>query len=116
MDPIGFGLENFDAVGRYRTTEARKRIDAGGKVIGAGVDEAFDGPVELAKLLARSPVVAGCAVDQVYRYAHGREARADGVDRCAIEGLRRRFAASGGNVRDLLVGVTTADGFLHRAP
>jgi hypothetical protein len=48
MDPLGFGLENFDALGRWRTDQAGKAIDTEG-VLPTG--EKFRGPVELKKLL-----------------------------------------------------------------
>jgi hypothetical protein len=48
MDPIGFGLENFDAIGRWRTEQAGKPVDAGG-VMSDG--KAFRGPVELKQIL-----------------------------------------------------------------
>jgi hypothetical protein len=48
MDPLGFGLENFDALGRWRTEQAGKPIDTEG-VLPTG--EKFRGPVELKKLL-----------------------------------------------------------------
>ena len=43
IDPIGFGLENFDAIGRYRTSENGRKIDSSGSIEG----QIFSGPVEL---------------------------------------------------------------------
>ncbi len=48
IDPIGFGLENFDAIGRFRTEEAGKPVDASGQLPG---DQNFNGPAELRTLL-----------------------------------------------------------------
>jgi hypothetical protein len=48
MDPIGFGLENFDPVGRWRTTSADKPIDSAGVLV---TGEKFSGPAELKKVL-----------------------------------------------------------------
>jgi hypothetical protein len=48
MDPLGFGLENFDVLGRWRTEQAGQPIDSVG-VLPTG--EKFNGPVELKKLL-----------------------------------------------------------------
>src|SRR5262249_38506225 len=48
MDPLGFGLENFDVLGRWRKEQNGKPIDSVG-VLPTG--EKFDGPVELKKLL-----------------------------------------------------------------
>ena len=48
MDPLGFGLENFDALGRWRTEQGGKPVDSSG-VLPTG--EEFSGPAELKKLL-----------------------------------------------------------------
>ncbi|RYE86511.1 MAG: DUF1592 domain-containing protein, partial [Myxococcales bacterium] len=53
MDPIGFGFENYDAVGAWRTTEKKQPIDSSGSLSGAGsVDGDYNGAVELADKLA----------------------------------------------------------------
>ena len=92
IDPIGFGLEKFDAVGAYREKmrvtipsfdrrQEPKRvelpIDASGFV--AGIKESnFSTPKELGRILAESPVCQECIVKQYFRYAIGRhEKRAD---------------------------------------
>jgi hypothetical protein len=49
IDPIGFGLENFDAIGRFRTEEAGKPVDATGILPGG---HRFNGPAELRSLIA----------------------------------------------------------------
>jgi hypothetical protein len=49
MDPLGFGLENFDALGRWRDEVAGQPIDTLGEL---PTGETFRGPVELRKLLA----------------------------------------------------------------
>src|SRR5438045_2584995 len=48
MDPIGFGLENFDPVGRWRTTQAGQPVDSAGVLTNG---EKFAGPAELKKIL-----------------------------------------------------------------
>lgn len=49
MDPIGFGLENFDAIGKWRDTESGQPLDTSGKLY---TGEDFNGPAELRKILA----------------------------------------------------------------
>jgi hypothetical protein len=69
-DPIGFGLENFDGVGVYRTTEIGKPIDASGYI--ADLDHAtFNGPEELARKLAAAPEVGHCLAAQMTAYVLG---------------------------------------------
>jgi mono/diheme cytochrome c family protein len=70
MDPIGFALENFDAVGHWRDTDDGTRIDASGTLYnGARVD----GPAALQKMLAGTPdVFAGVLTEKLLTYALGR--------------------------------------------
>jgi hypothetical protein len=70
MDPIGFGLENFDGIGRYRTTEAGQAIDASG-TIAALAGETFNGPSDLASKLAAAPEVSQCFAAQLTAYVLG---------------------------------------------
>ena len=71
MDPIGFGLENFDAVGRWRDSDAGQPVDSAG-VLTTG--EAFKGPAELKKVLSgsRRPEFARNLTEKMLAYALGR--------------------------------------------
>lgn len=68
-DPIGLGLEVFDGIGRFRTTENGAPIDTSGDLDG----QHFEDHVELGKAMQESPLVGACLVENVYRYAVGRE-------------------------------------------
>lgn len=83
MDPIGFGLENFDWLGRWRDEEGGKPVDASG-VMPTG--ERFNGPVELRNvLLKRQDDFVQTFVGKVLGYALGRGLE-DG-DHCTIQKL-----------------------------
>ncbi|HET6247332.1 MAG TPA: DUF1592 domain-containing protein [Tepidisphaeraceae bacterium] len=70
MDPIGFGLENFDPVGRWRTTSADKPIDSAGVLVSG---EKFTGPAELKKvLLMKKDQFAKNLSEKLLAYALGR--------------------------------------------
>ena len=70
MDPLGFGLENFDAIGAWRTELAGEPVDASGEMV---TGEKFTGPVELKKLLlARKDVFARTVADRMFAYALNR--------------------------------------------
>jgi hypothetical protein len=71
MDPLGFALENFDAVGRWRTTdEGNTRIDASGTLPDG---TKFDGPAELRQALAgRRDEFARTVIEKMLVYALGR--------------------------------------------
>ncbi|MCG9895329.1 MAG: DUF1592 domain-containing protein [Fimbriimonadaceae bacterium] len=73
MDPIGFGLENFDGIGRWREKDGSMEIDASGKLPG-GVK--FDGPEELVEILVgRSDELARTFAERLSTYALGRGMR-----------------------------------------
>jgi hypothetical protein len=73
MDPIGFALENFDAVGAWRTREGGTHgtlIDASGQMLDG---TKVNGPVELRKALLRRPeIFAGTLTEKLLTYALGR--------------------------------------------
>jgi hypothetical protein len=69
MDPIGLGLENYDAVGSYRTMDAGSAIDAAGQLPSG---EPFSGAKELAATVAAKPEFARCVAKKLYTYALGR--------------------------------------------
>lgn len=72
MDPVGFGLENYDAMGAYRETEPNRPdcpIEGVGSLVGFGE---FRGPAELAELMISAGDVDACVARTLYRYAVGR--------------------------------------------
>jgi hypothetical protein len=70
MDPIGFAMENFDAVGRWRDRDAGKSIDTSG-VLPGGL--AFDGVAGLKKVLLSQPdLFVGAFTEKLMMYALGR--------------------------------------------
>lgn len=112
LDPIGFGFEHFDGIGRWRDTEGGKPVDATGELVGTDVDGPFDGPVALAAKLAISGQVQSCYVTQWFRFAYGRAETA--ADACTLADLMTTFAATNGSVRELLVAITQTDAFRFR--
>ena len=113
IDPIGLGFEHFDGLGRYRETEWGLVIDASGEILSSeDSDGTFDGVIELGQVLADSEQVSNCLVTQWFRYAYGR-AETD-QDACTIAQLRADFAASGFDIKELLVALTQTDAFRYR--
>lgn len=113
LDPIGLGLEHYDEMGRFRSEEGGRPIDASGALLNADfASEAFVGASELAQKLATSDVVRSCAVKQWFRYAYGRaETEADAS---SVEALTQTFKASGDNFPELLLALTQTPVFLYR--
>jgi hypothetical protein len=69
MDPIGFGLESYDAIGAYRTTEGGVAIDTSG-TLPSGAN--FSGGVELANALGKDPRFLECIAKKFATYSIGR--------------------------------------------
>jgi hypothetical protein len=113
MDNMGFGLENFDGIGLWRTTDHGNPVDAHGMITGTDIDGAFNGPVDLAKKLASSKTVQECLATQWFRYGFGREETAD--DSCTLDGLKKISTSTGGGFKDLLLALTQTDTFLLRS-
>ena len=83
MDPLGFGLENFDAIGRFREEEGRFPIDASGTLPDG---ESFDGPDSLKRaLLKQRREIATNLAEKMLTFALGRGL--ERYDRPAIESL-----------------------------
>lgn len=117
IDGIGFGLENYDQLGRFRAYEFGIPVDASGELLEATEERLngkFDGAVQLSKRLADSAQVEDCIATQWYRYATGRvENDADG---CSLQQVQDAFRASGGSFKELLVAITLSDAFRYRRP
>jgi hypothetical protein len=110
MDPLGLPFENFDAIGRYRTTDDTLPVDASGDFNGHPVANAR----ELGQVMSTDPLVAQCFVRKYYSYAMGyRERDADGS---VINSLYSSFQASGFKFRQLILDVVTSDAFSSVAP
>jgi cytochrome c553 len=100
INPLGFSLENFDAVGRYRTEEQGKPIDAAGAyTTTSGEEVEFEGVRELATFLAASEESHGAFVQQLFHHLVKQPILAYGADQG--EELRRAFIAGGYNVQQL---------------
>lgn len=115
MDPIGFGFENYDAIGAYRTDEYGVPVDASGEIVNGGeVSGAFVGAVAMGAKLAESHLVKACVAEQWLSYAaqRGKVAR----DACAAEHLAEQFIDAGGDLRALLLAIPLNDAFRYRAP
>jgi hypothetical protein len=113
IDDIGLGFENYDAIGRFRSSENGRPIDASGELVDTrDIDGRFDGALDLAAKLAQSSEVRQCVTKQWFRFALGR-LEADG-DRCSLEAAGETFEATNLDVRELLVAVVMSDAFRHR--
>jgi hypothetical protein len=127
IDPIGFGLEKFDAIGARREKfkllfypdvhEAkvpRKEIeldmDTTGQIAGIENSE-FSNPRQLGEILAGSKQCQECMVKQLFRYLAGRHETA--ADEPRIRGALDDFQRSGFHFKELLISLTIPEGSSH---
>jgi len=107
MDPIGFALEPFDAVGRWRTADAGLPIDASGALPSGA---AFDGPGELRDvLLSRPEDFVGTFTRKMLTYAVGRGL--DASDAPTIRTIVREAAKTDYAFSSIVTGVVRSDPF-----
>jgi hypothetical protein len=94
MDPIGFALENYDAIGRWRTMDAGAPIDATGKLPDG---TQFEGPAGLTKLVLASydDAFVTTVTEKLLTYALGRGL--EHYDKPSVRSIQRK--AAGGNYR-----------------
>jgi hypothetical protein len=110
MDPLGLPLENFDAIGRYRTTDHGLTIDPSGEFEGKPVANAR----ELGEAFGESQEVARCLVRKFYSYALGHAERE--VDGSVLNALADSFEKSGFELRELVLDIVSQEAFSSVAP
>jgi cytochrome c553 len=113
INPLGFTLEHFDAVGRFRRTENGKPIDATGVYQARTGDVIkFTGARELARYLADSEEVQTAFVEHLFQHLTKQPVRAYGARRSAD--LRRSFVADDYSIRSLVVEAATVHALTGR--
>ncbi len=111
LDPIGFGLEKFDAIGRWRDKDSNGQpIDSAGELPGG---HSFAGPRDLKTIIgARTGNVSRNLLERLMAYALGR--KLEGYDELVVDDMMDDIAADGYRMRSLIYGVVTSYPFTHR--
>jgi hypothetical protein len=110
MDPLGFGLENYDGVGAWRTTDAGFAIDSSGKLPNG---QSFSGPRELKQiLLARRDDFVRCLAEKMLTYGLGRGVEYS--DKCAVADIAKSMAQNDYKFSSLILAVVHSDAFQKR--
>jgi hypothetical protein len=115
IDPVGFGFENYDGLGAWRTTENGKPVDGSGEIVSAAdatLVGPFSGATQLARRLADSRQVHDCVASEWTRFAMGRDLGAG--DACSLTQVQDAFSKSQGRFDDLLVAIVMSDTFRTR--
>jgi hypothetical protein len=113
INPPGHAFGHYSAIGGWMADEGGFPIDAAAAFANLPVQGEFADAIEMMNLLADDPTVHACVLAQYFRFAYGRPPTGE-QDMCTVDELGQRFAASGGDLRDLLVGLTQTDAFRYR--
>lgn len=109
MDALGFGFENFDAVGKWRERDGRYEIDASGELPGA---RTFESPAELRKILkGDSREFTSCLTRKLLTYSLGRALTSR--DSCLVDDIVKYVEQHDHRFSDLIVAVVSSDAFRY---
>ncbi|MDX2053030.1 MAG: DUF1588 domain-containing protein, partial [Polyangiaceae bacterium] len=129
IDPLGFGLENYDAVGAYRAVESGKPVDSSGEVkqIDAEVDGPFANGIELVGRIAGSQVLKNCVSREAFRWGTGRVSL-DPVtdttspdypkylrDKAIIDAMMTKMVSTNADMRELLTALVSNESYAYRS-
>lgn len=109
IDPVGYPLEAFDAIGQFRVEENGKTLDLTGDLFGTDITENLDGPIELSAAISNSEVAQACFVENWLEYSLNR--LLDKQDSCVADELTESFISSGGNLKELIKQVAESKAF-----
>ena len=113
IDPVGFALENFDALGRWRDSIEGVPVDASGGLPGASASSSGIDGIE-ASLLARPELFAGTLTEKLLTFALGRGIKR--FDAPAIRKILREAEPGGYRFSDLVQGIVKSVPFQMRTP
>lgn len=114
INPPGFAFEHFDAVGKYRAQDRGKPVNAASAYEFSDGLKSFDGAIEFSHLLAQSPQAHACYLQNWMGYINGhpfQDAEQPLLDALAQDSLAGKLP-----LRDAVLRIVTADGFLNRLP
>jgi hypothetical protein len=110
MDPLGFGLENFNAIGGFRTKDGEHAIDPSGELPDGSK---FAGPKELKKILmSKKDLFTRCLAEKMLTYGIGRGL--EYYDKRTVDGIVAHLAQNDDRFSALVVGIVKSDAFRLR--
>jgi hypothetical protein len=110
LDPLGFGLENFDGIGGWRDLDNKQKVDSSG-VLPDGAK--FSGPAELRKvLLGKSELFRRCLAEKMLTFGLGRGL--EYYDKCAVDEVVRKASAGGDRFSAVVLAIVQSDPFQKR--
>ena len=114
FDPLGFGFEHFDGIGRWRDFDGEHEVDATGSVLLNDVEHPYDGVQELSVLLAQDNEVSQCYVQQWFTYGFGDGDMEEPAIQCGVEAATDIFMNDGARLQSPVVALTQIERFFQR--
>ena len=114
FNPLGNAFENYDAVGKYRTMDHGKPVNAADSYLLDGQLKAFSNGIELSHELAEAKELHSCYVQNMMTYLHGRLLGPE--DQATVDYYARLSRAGMTSLHDLELAIVTSDAFLSRLP
>jgi len=110
MDPLGFGLENYDGIGRWRTMDGKFPVDSSGTLPNG---KTFSSPAEMRTLFqSQLPAFSRCVTEKMLTYSLGRGLGA--ADRRVVDDIERKVAAGGYGFQTLIFEIVRSLPFQSR--
>jgi hypothetical protein len=114
FNPLGYAFENYDAIGKYRTTDHGQPVNAADSYTLDGELKSFSNGVELSHLLGEAKQTHSCYVQNMMSYLHGRLLTTQDLPQ--VDYYARLSRAGMVSLRDLQLDIVTSDAFMNRLP
>lgn len=114
FNPLGNAFENYDAIGKFRTTDHGKPVNAADSYVFDGQLKSFSNGVELSRVLSEAKETHTCYVQNMMSYLHGRLLAAE--EQPMVDYYARLSRAGMVSLHDLEIDIVTSDAFRNRLP
>jgi hypothetical protein len=114
FNPLGYAFENYDAIGKYRTMDHGKPVNAADSYTLDGELKSFTNGVELSHLIAEAKQTHDCYVQKMMTYLHGRLLTPE--EEPMVDYYARLSRAGQVSLHNLELALVTSDAFLNRLP
>ncbi len=113
LDPFGFAMEHYDPIGRYRTMDNGRPVDATGEIVGTtNSNQTFKSAVDMLENLSKSEDVHKCFVKNAFRYVFGRsDTKRDGE---LIDETMKDFSSSDLDMSTIFLNLVKSNSFKMR--
>jgi hypothetical protein len=114
INPPGFALESYDALGRYRTTEYGMPVDASGSYSLSGGAATWNDPVQFAAIVGDAVETHRCWNEHLLEYLHGRTDQSS--DDALLDYLAQQSRDQDKSIREIVLDLVLAKSFRSRSP